>query len=248
MISLGLACLLTLAPPTTEGSASVSTSNASAASGSIDKGDVRLGLNGGLFSYTILTSSDEVAGVETRSSVHQWGLGFTGLGAPTAGGTAMFGWTAGYAITPNIEVGGNLSLAFGGGRFTNEVGDMSTEAQFDRSFTTWIQPYFHYNMQVAKPLVLVFEASVGFLYGHANSPPDAMVEARQRTLAPTFGPGVGLNFFLTKNASIDLMFNYNFGLLSEQSVVDTTTADADINAHLIMFRLGTSIWMGGNNK
>lgn len=85
-------------------------------------------------------------------------------------------------------------------------------------------------------------------------------------------PGIGINFFLTKNASIDLAFSYQFGVLTTPSssiqeqfkdhsvqgietvgghvALSTTSGspDANIKMHQIMFRLGTSIWMGGAQK
>lgn len=205
----------------------------------IDGGDFRLGLNGGLFSYTSATT--EVDGNET-GTISNWGAGFAPIGA-AAGAGVDFGWTAGYAINPAIEVGAHLTLGFGGSSSENAAGEAGDDVS---TLGIWLLPYFHYNLQVSKPLFIVFEAAAGYIrQSTTTTPAGGGSESSQVYSGGTFGPGIGMDFFLTKNASIDLMFNYQYGLLTFENEVGGNTTEADIGAHVIMFRLGTSIWMGG---
>ncbi len=86
-------------------------------------------------------------------------------------------------------------------------------------------------------------------------------------------PNIGINFFLSKNASLDLTFGFDFGSLNRLSnavgeqfkdhvvqgvetlgshvAIQTKSGSEDENnvaTQTIMFRLGTSIWMGGGQK
>ena len=85
MSALALSLLMTLNPPTAE----VTTNTAEAGEGGpadgrgIDQGDFRLGLNGGLFNFTVVNTKDEVMGVDTRFSNRTFGFGFAGPSAAT---------------------------------------------------------------------------------------------------------------------------------------------------------------------